>query len=61
MSTITPETLISQLEWRYATKRFDPGKKIPDATWSTLEDTLVLAPTSFGLQPFKFVVVTDPA
>jgi len=34
MNTIPPETLISQLEWRYATKRFDPGKKIPDATWT---------------------------
>ena len=61
MNTIAPETLISRLEWRYATKRFDPGKKIPDATWRTLEDALVLAPSSFGLQPFKFVVVTDPA
>ncbi len=61
MDTIAPETLISHLEWRYATKRFDPGQKIPDATWRTLEDTLVLAPSSFGLQPFKLVVVTDPA
>jgi nitroreductase len=61
MSAITPETLISHLEWRYATKRFDPGKKIPDATWTALEDSLVLAPSSFGLQPFKFIVVTDPS
>ena len=61
VNTIAPETLISRLEWRYATKRFDPDRKIPDATWRTLEDALVLAPSSFGLQPLKFVVVTGPA
>lgn len=37
MSTIAPNDLIAQIEWRYATKRFDPEKKIPEATWKTLE------------------------
>ena len=46
------------LHWRYATKKFD-GRKIPGETWSTLEEALVLSPSSAGLQPWKFVVVQD--
>lgn len=55
------ETLLAALNWRYATKRFDPSKKIDAATWAALEDSLVLAPSSFGLQPWKFLVITDQA
>ncbi len=58
---VTTDTLLQQLRWRYATKKFDPTKKIADADWQALEDTLVLTPTSFGLQPIKFLVITDPA
>jgi nitroreductase len=57
----TQETLATQLRWRYATKQFDPRRAIPEAQWRALEDALVLTPSSFGLQPWKFVVVTDPA
>ena len=61
MNTIAPEKLLTQLNWRYATKQFDPQRKITPATWTALEETLVLTPSSFGLQPWKFIVVTDPA
>lgn len=47
------------LEWRYATKAFDPSRKISDADWKTLESSLVNAPSSFGLQPWKFLVVQN--
>jgi nitroreductase len=47
------------LEWRYATKRFDPAKKISAEDWHTLEKSLILSPSSFGLQPWKFIVVQD--
>jgi nitroreductase len=60
-TTIKPETLIGQLNWRYATKQFDPKRKISAQDWATLEETLLLTPSSGGLQPWKFVVVTDPA
>ncbi len=53
------EELIEQLRWRYAVKRFDPTRKISEADWQTLEDALVLTPSSYGLQPWKFYVVTD--
>ncbi|MEO1671034.1 MAG: NAD(P)H-dependent oxidoreductase [Cyanobacteria bacterium J06631_2] len=59
-SSTEPNQVLSQLDWRYATKKFDPTKKIPDAVWKTLEQSLVLAPSSFGLQPWKFFVVQNP-
>ena len=58
---IASETLLTQLRWRYATKKFDPTKKISAADWRALEETLVLAPSSFGLQPWRFIVVSNPA
>jgi len=61
MSTLTSEQLLQQLHWRYATKQFDPARKISAADWAAIEEALVLSPSSFGLQPWKFVVVTDPA
>jgi nitroreductase len=61
MIPILPNTLIDSLRWRYATQKFDPDKKISDENWAALEESLVLAPSSFGLQPWKFVIVQDPA
>lgn len=61
MNTISTEQLLSALRWRYATKSFDSSRTIPAATWTALEDALVLAPSSFGLQPWRFLDVRDPA
>lgn len=58
---LSPADLLSSLRWRYATKKFDPARRIPADTWSALEEALVLAPSSYGLQPWKFLVVLDPA
>lgn len=58
-AVVSSEQLLQQLQWRYATKKFDPTKKIPDELWKTLEQSLVLTPSSFGLQPWKFFVITD--
>lgn len=60
MSTLTGPQLTGQLAWRYATKKFDPTRTIDPATWEALEQSLVLSPSSYGLQPWKFLVVTDP-
>lgn len=59
MNPQTPDQILAALQWRYATKVFDPEKKIPEAEWKTLEESLVLTPSSFGLQPWEFVVVED--
>jgi len=60
-TTIQAEHLIHQLNWRYATKQFDPNRKISAQDWAALEHALVLAPSSCGLQPWKFIVVKDPS
>src|SRR5689334_14491898 len=58
---IPNETVLNQLRWRYATKQFDPARKISAEDWSALEQSLVLTPSSFGLQPWQFIVITDQA
>ncbi len=59
MPAIAKQQLIEQLNWRYAVKRFDPSRKISATDWHTLEQTLVLAPSSYGLQPWKFFVIDN--
>lgn len=61
MPHTSPADLLAALNWRCAVKRFDPARTIPDQTWQVLEQALMLAPSSFNLQPWKFVVVTDAA
>ncbi|MFQ3680430.1 MAG: NAD(P)H-dependent oxidoreductase [Pseudanabaenaceae cyanobacterium] len=61
MSAIAPETLLEQLQWRYAVKKFDPNRSIPEPVWQALAESLRLAPSSFGLQPWKFFVIRDRA
>src|SRR6185369_2905857 len=58
---VSNDTLVNQLRWRYATKQFDATRKITDADWQTLEESLLLTPSSFGLQPWRFIFVTDQA
>ena len=59
-AVLSPEKVLKKLQWRYATKKFDPSKKIPEPVWKTLEQSLVLSPSSFGLQPWKFFVIRNP-
>ncbi len=59
-ASLSPRQLVDALNWRYATKKFDPAKRIAAEVWNALEQSLVLAPSSIGLQPWKFFVVTDP-
>jgi nitroreductase len=61
MNNVTNQQLLKALNWRYATKVFDATKKIPADTWATLEQSLVLTPTSYCLQPYRFLVVQNPA
>ncbi len=53
--------IIKQLNWRYATKAFDPNKKISEKDFDVLLEALRLSPSSMGLQPWRFVVVRDLA
>lgn len=59
MKAIATTDLLENLHWRYATKKFDSTKTIPAETWAALEESLVLTPSSYGLQPWKFWVITN--
>jgi nitroreductase len=60
MSTVSGESILEQFRWRYATKKFDTTKKIPAQTWKQIEEAIVLSPSSYGLQPWKLLVVETP-
>ena len=51
--------MIEDLNWRYATKKFDPSKKISNQEFTELLEVLRLSPSSYGLQPWKFIIVHD--
>ena len=57
---MTNSTLIEQLNWRYATKKMDPSKVVPQEKVDTIVEAIRLAPTSSGTQPFELLVVTNP-
>jgi nitroreductase len=46
----------TQLNWRYATKLFDRSRTISPADWEVLADSLRLSASSYGLQPWHFVI-----
>jgi len=52
--------LLEQLHWRYATKKMDPTKAVPQEKVERILEAVRLAPTSSGLQPFEVFVVTNP-
>ncbi|MFN3455264.1 MAG: NAD(P)H-dependent oxidoreductase [Pseudobdellovibrio sp.] len=60
MSKVDNEVLHKQLNWRYACKKFDTTKLIREADWNILAESLRLSASSYGLQPWKFIVVQNP-
>ncbi|MFT6361135.1 MAG: nitroreductase/dihydropteridine reductase [Candidatus Paceibacteria bacterium] len=52
-------SLLHKLEWRYATKKFDSEKKVPEEEVTELLKAMNLTASSYGLQPFEFVVVKN--
>ncbi len=53
--------LHQKLQWRYATKKMNPAKAVPQDKVDRIVEAARLAPTSSGLQPFEIIVVTNPA
>ena len=51
--------LLDKLNWRYAAKKMDPAKAVPQASVDRIVEAARLAPTSSGLQPFEVLVVTN--
>jgi nitroreductase len=52
--------LIQKLQWRYATKKMNAAKVVPQDKVESILEAARLAPTSSGLQPFEIIVVTNP-
>lgn len=53
--------IIEKLKWRYAVKKFDTRRKLTNDQLAYLLEAINLAPTSYGLQPFKVLLVEDKA
>lgn len=54
-------TYIEALQWRYATKKFEAGKKLDHETLDQLKEAIRLSASSYGLQPYKVFIIEDPA
>lgn len=51
--------LVDSLKWRYATKQFDAKKKISHDNLDTLKEAVRLSASSYGLQPYKVLVIEN--
>jgi nitroreductase len=52
-------SFLSNLNWRYATKKFDTSRKVSDTDLDTVLEAIRLTPTSFGIQPYHFYVISN--
>jgi nitroreductase/dihydropteridine reductase len=52
--------LLQMMNWRYAAKKMDPKKAVPQEAVERILEAIRLTPTSSGLQPFEMIVVTNP-
>lgn len=57
---MTLKPLSEHLNWRYATKKMDPAKSVPQAKVDAIVESVRMAPTSSGTQPFELYVITNP-
>ncbi len=54
-------TFLGNLDWRYAVKNFDTTKKVSNEDLQKIKDAIMFAPSSFGLQPYHVIIITDEA
>jgi nitroreductase len=53
------QEIIEAFQFRHATKKFDPNKRISDDDFKTILEAGRLSPSSVGYEPWKFVVVQN--
>lgn len=53
-------TTLENLNWRYATKKFDATRKIADKDLATIKEAVRLSASSYGLQPYKILIIESP-
>lgn len=59
MKSIENNKLVEALNWRFAVNEFDTLKKVSEDDINTILESARLAPSSFGIEPWKFVVVKN--
>lgn len=59
MAKVENDVLLAQMNWRYACKKFDSTKKVREADWNILVESLRLSASSYGLQPWKFLLIEN--
>lgn len=52
-------SFLQNLDWRYATKQFDTTKRVSKENLDAILNAIHLTPTSFGIQPYSVIVVSD--
>ena len=52
--------IVDGLKWRYAVKKFDPTKKLTTEQINYVKEAINFIPSSYGLQPYKVLEITDP-
>ncbi|WP_114941254.1 nitroreductase family protein [Mucilaginibacter endophyticus] len=52
-------SLVQSFQWRYAVKKYDTSKKVTPEVLADIFESVRLAPSSFGLQPYKFLLIQD--
>lgn len=52
-------SLIDKLHWRYATKKMDAGKLVPQEKVEQILEAIRLSASSSGLQPYEVTVITN--
>lgn len=57
---MTAQDVLQPFQFRYACKKFDVSKKISDNDFRTILEAGRLSPSSFGYEPWKFLIVQDP-
>lgn len=53
--------LLQALQWRYATKKMNPAKAVPQEKVERILEAVRLTASSSGLQPYEVFVITNPA
>jgi len=51
---------LNNQNWRYATKKFDATKKVSAEDLNTLKEAIRMSPSSYGLQPYKVLIIENP-
>jgi nitroreductase len=54
------DAVLDRLKWRYAAKAYDKSRKVSPEDLEILEEAMLLAPSGFGIQPYKVFIIEDP-